>query len=62
MIMLELLERSFDRLQELEIKPTLHNMETLVQTLYDLRTVYNRLKEEQDGDRAEADPEGRDGH
>ena len=45
MIMLELLERSFDRLQELEIKPTLHNMEMLVQTLYDLRTVYNKLKE-----------------
>ena len=40
-----LLSGCFDRLQELEIKPTLHNMETLVQTLYDLRAVYNKLKE-----------------
>lgn len=32
------------RLQNLDIKPTLQNMEILVQTLYDLRSVYNELK------------------
>ena len=44
------------RLQDLEIKPTLHNMEKLVQTLYDLRAVYNELKEGEEDDRPAADP------
>lgn len=58
--MLEKIEACFERLQGLEIKPTLTNMETLVQTLYDLREVYNELKEgEGDG---KTDPDGRDGH
>jgi hypothetical protein len=41
----------FDRLQGLEIKPTLTNMEKLLQTLYDLRDVYNELtaKEQKEG-------------
>lgn len=34
----------FDRLQTLEIKPTLGNMEKLIQTLYDLRDVYEELE------------------
>lgn len=38
----------FDRLQNLQIKPTLNNMEILVQTLYDLRDVYNKLNEMED--------------
>ena len=58
---LEKLEQSFNRLQTLDIKPTLGNMELLVQTLYDLREIYNELSKEEgpDGGR-EADPEGRD--
>ena len=42
--MREKIEECFNRLQELQIKPTLANMEILVQTLYDLREVYNKLK------------------
>lgn len=52
------LEACFNRLQTLEIQPTLANMEKLVQTLYDLRELYNEL-EENDG-RTETDPERRD--
>ena len=51
----EKLEKCFDRLQNLEIKPTLGNMEILVQTLYDLREVYNAIKDGEDGDRAQID-------
>lgn len=36
--------RCFDRLQELELKPTVSNMEKLLQTLYDLRDIYNEIK------------------
>ena len=36
----------FERLQSLDIKPTLPNMEILVQTLYDLRDVYNMMESE----------------
>ena len=60
--MKEKLEACFERLQMLDIKPTLKNMEALVQTLYDLREIYNELgKGEQDGRGPEADPGGRDG-
>jgi hypothetical protein len=59
--MKEKLEQCFERLQNLDIKPTLGNMELLVQTLYDLREIYNELNKEEGPDgRAEADPEGRD--
>lgn len=51
------LEDCFSRLQDLDIKPTLTNMEKLVQTLYDLREVYNELKE-RDND-VRSDSEGR---
>ena len=58
--MLEKLEQCFDRLQSLNIAPTLDNMEKLIQTLYDLKDIYQELKEERnnasDG-RTEADPE-----
>lgn len=57
-MMKEKLEACFDRLQTLEIQPTLANMEKLVQTLYDLRELYNEL-EDNDG-RTETDPERRD--
>lgn len=39
--------QAFDRLQTIEIKPTLTNMEKLLQTLYDLRDVYNELNKEE---------------
>lgn len=55
LIMLKKLEESFERLQTLEIKPTVDNMEKLLQTLYDLREVYQKLKEGEAG--AEADTE-----
>ena len=50
--MKEKLEACFNRLQGLEIKPTLENMEILIQTLYDLRDVYNELKDGGDQDEA----------
>ena len=59
--MKEKLEACFNRLQTLDIRPTLENMEKLIQTLYDLREIYNRLEEEPDDGGDEADPERRDG-
>ena len=47
-MMKEKLEAVFDRLQTLDIKPTQHNMETLLQSLYDLREVYNTLVKEEE--------------
>lgn len=41
----EKLEQTFNMLQGLQIKPTLTNMEILVQSLYNIREVYNKLKE-----------------
>lgn len=55
-MMREKLDKCFDRLQNLEIKPTLHNMEILVQTLYDLRDVYEKLNDGGDTDEP-SDPE-----
>lgn len=40
----EKLNVCFERLQTLDIAPTLQNMEKLVQTLYDLRDVYNEIE------------------
>lgn len=40
----EKLEACFERLQSLDIVPTISNMETLLQTLYDIREVYQKLK------------------
>lgn len=63
---MDTLEGCFNRLQDMSVQTTLKNMETLVQTLYDLREVYEKLQEirekvggEEDG-RSEADPGGRD--
>ena len=56
-MMKEKIEACFDRLQKLDIKPTLNNMELLVQTLYDLREVYNELKEGDEDGRSPADSE-----
>lgn len=58
---LEKLEACFNRLQTLDIKPTLDNMEKLVQTLYELREVYQKLKGGDSGGRCAADTDGRDG-
>lgn len=58
-MMKEKIKECFDRLQALDITPTLGNMEILVQTLYDLRQVYQKL-EEMETDGTEADPGGRD--
>ena len=57
--MLEKLEACFERLQRLDIKPTLSNMETLIQTLYDLREVYQELsnKEGEEVGRSAVDSE-----
>ena len=58
--MKEKLEACFERLQRLDIRPTLENMEILVQTLYELRQIYNELGEENNGgERPETDPGGR---
>ena len=59
--MKEKIEACFNRLQELDIQPTLPNMEKLVQTLYDLRDVYQMLGGDEDG-RSDADSCGRDNH
>lgn len=55
--MKEKLKDCFERLQRLDIAPTLKNMEALVQTLYDLRDVYQELERMENDDRAAADPE-----
>jgi hypothetical protein len=56
-MMKEKLEACFRRLQELDIKPTVTNMERLLQCLYDLRDIYNELKGGADDGRAAADSE-----
>lgn len=56
------IEACFKRLQTLSIQPTRDNMEKLLQTLYDLEEVYNKLKEDEGDGRTAADPERRDDH
>lgn len=53
--MKEKLAACFDRLQNLQIKPTRDNMEILLQTLYDLQEVYNAMEKEEKDGRPEAD-------
>ena len=56
--MKEKIEACFKRLQTLDIMPTLTNTEKLLQTLYDLREVYNELNKEGEKDgRTAADTE-----
>ena len=56
--MREKLEACFERLQHLNIMPTQDNMEKLLQTLYDLKSIYNELKEGERHDGPAADSEG----
>lgn len=56
--MKEKLEACFERLQHLNIMPTQDNMEKLLQTLYDLKSIYNELKEGERHDGPAADPGG----
>lgn len=51
------IESCFNRLQTLDIKPTLNNMEKLTQTMYDLRDIYNELKEGAENERPTSDNE-----
>lgn len=37
----------YTRLQTLDITPTLNNMEKLLQTLYDLRDIYNEIEQKE---------------
>lgn len=56
--MKEKIANCFERLQSLEIQPTVSNMEKLLQTLYDLRDIYKQMEvDEQNADRQTADPE-----
>ena len=60
--MREKLKECFERLQGLKIDPTIDNMEILLQTLYDLRKIYNELGEDDEHGRPEAGAGGRDDH
>ena len=42
---LKLLSRCFDSLQKLDIKSSQNNIEIILQCLYDLKDVYNAIKE-----------------
>ena len=55
--MKEKVNACFEWLQSLDIMPTLQNMEKLVQTLYDLREVYQEMERMEKDGRTEADPE-----
>ena len=57
-MMKEKIKNCFDRLQRLNIAPSQGNMEILLQTLYDLKEVYQELGVKEDG-RPAADSEGR---
>jgi hypothetical protein len=59
MDMKEKLEACYERMQTLNMPNTRHNMETLLQTLYDLQEVYKGL-ERTETDGTEADPGERD--
>ena len=39
----------YERLQTIEVKATLHNLETTLQTLYDLRSAYGEIEEMERG-------------
>lgn len=57
--MKEKLKACYERLQTLDLPATRGNMQTLLQTLYDIQEVYKEL-ERMETDGAEADPGGRD--
>jgi hypothetical protein len=56
-IMLEKLNACYERLQTLDITPTLQNMEKLLQTLYELREVYQELQKGANDGRSAVDSE-----
>lgn len=45
----EKLEAAFNRLQTLDISPKITNLEKLLQSLYDIKSAYDMIKEEEDG-------------
>ena len=51
----EKIEACFNRLQTLQIQPTKTNMEKLLQTLYELKEVYDEMGENDDGDQADSE-------
>lgn len=53
--MLEKLEACYERLQGLAIVPTVSNMEKLLQSLYDIKEVYQELKKGENHDGSEVD-------
>lgn len=54
--MLEKLEACYERLQSLAaFVPTVSNMEKLLKSLYDIREVYQELKEREEHDGSEVD-------
>lgn len=57
--MSEKIKKCYERLQTLQITPTVGNMEILLQSLYDLRSVYQELKakEAEQNDGTETDPQ-----
>lgn len=60
--MKEKIEACFERLQSLDIAPTLSNMEKLLQSLYDIREVYQELERMEADGRAKTDPKEREDH
>lgn len=61
----EKLSACYERLQKLSVPPTRGNMEILLQTLYDIREVYDQIREEKANgghDGPAADSERRDDH
>ena len=60
MDMKEKLNECYERLQTLNMPNTRHNMETILQTLYDLQEVYWELERMENDERTDADPGGRD--
>lgn len=51
------LNDAYERLQGLEIRATRGNLETLLQSLYDLQNAYNELTEVESNGTAENGPE-----
>ena len=54
---IEKLAKAYERLQTLQIVPTLTNMEKLLESLYDIRDAYNKLREGEKDGGPKADPE-----
>lgn len=58
--MKEKLKACYERLQTLDLPATRGNMQTLLQTLYDIQEVYKELERMETDGRTEIDPGGRD--